>query len=110
MDKMSSLRLGLGDLKLFLLLAFVFNVPPLLALVPFAGVFAVLPTMFWANIPGMPLTLLGIHRYEVQEFGVLPHGPVEVGLIVLFWCLVAVVATMIVKHRRAAVPASGRHV
>jgi hypothetical protein len=53
---------------------------------------------------------LGIHRYEVQEFGVLPHGPVDVGLIVLFWCLVAVVATMIVKHRRAAVPTSSRHV
>jgi len=109
MHRMSSLRLGSADFRFFLLLAFIFNVPPMLALVPGVGVIAILPTLFWANIAGMPLTLLGIHRYEVQEFGVLPHGPVDVGLIVLFWCLVAVVATMIVKHRRAAVPTNSKH-
>jgi hypothetical protein len=97
---MRTYRFGPSDWKLLLFLALIFNLPPLLVLVPGVGVLGVLPTVFWANIAGVPLTLLRVHHYDMQEFGVTPKGPVDVGLIVLFWCVAAFVATAIVKYRR----------
>lgn len=48
--------------------------------------------LFWINIPGLPLALLGVFRAE--EFGALP-GPFGYVIIVLFWTLVAYAITRV---------------
>jgi len=49
-------------------------------------------SLYWINIPGIPLAhVMGPRYFEVEEFGALPHGPVAYGLIVLFWVFVAAI-------------------
>jgi len=104
---------GSRDWKLFLRLALIFHLPPLLVLVlafilslapgvgPVVGLLALLPYVFWVNIPAIPLARFGVPYYDFQEFGAVPKGPMGLALIILFWLVVAFVATAVVKHRRA---------
>lgn len=55
-----------------------------------ASSLAFLAILFWINIPGLPLAMLGVFRAE--EFGALP-GPFGYVIIVLFWTLVAYAIT-----------------
>ncbi len=55
-----------------------------------ASSLAFLAILFWINIPGIPLAMLGVFRAE--EFGALP-GPFGYVIIVLFWTLVAYAIT-----------------
>ena len=95
---------ALMDWTLFIQLVVVVNLPPLLVplgFIPGIGLLAMVPFLFWVNIPGMPLAELGVPYYEMGEFGTMPRGPVGWGLIILFWVLVALVSSMVVKRRRA---------
>lgn len=55
-----------------------------------ASALAFLAFLFWINIPGLPLAMLGVFRAE--EFGALP-GPFGYVIIVLFWTFVAYAIT-----------------
>jgi hypothetical protein len=54
--------------------------------------FAFMQAMYWINIPGLPLArVMGPSHFGVEEFGALPAGPLEYGLIAIFWVLVAAI-------------------
>ncbi|HWQ93002.1 MAG TPA: hypothetical protein VN673_15095 [Clostridia bacterium] len=54
------------------------------------GPLAFTQALYWINVPGRPLArIMGPRHFDVQEFGAMPVGPVEYGLIALFWLIVA---------------------
>ena len=61
-----------------------------------ASILSFLAILFWINIPGLPLAMLGVFRAE--EFGALP-GPFGYVIIVLFWTLVAYAITRFFDRR-----------
>lgn len=60
---------------------------------PVASSLAFYAILFWMNIPGLPLAMLGVFRAE--GFGALP-GPFGYVIIVLFWTLLAYAITRFV--------------
>lgn len=77
--------------KRFVLLMLLFFSVPLLALLPFASVkmLLFLPTLFWINLVGLPLAMIGIPYFEIHEFGAVPEGVAGYFLIGLGYLLAA---------------------
>lgn len=95
----------------FLIFLFLFNIWPLGLAIAWLGIPGLstiinllffLPTLFWINIPGIPLALLGIPGFGMGEFGAMPKGFLAYALLVLCWTLLAFLAARIitsVKHK-----------
>ena len=84
-----------------IILLVLFNLPPLLMLVPGLAIVATLAMLFWINIPGIPLALVGLPFYDLQEFGAIPIGFMGWALIALFWALAAFFLSILGKKSEA---------
>ena len=98
----------LRALKLFATWLALLNWPPVLMLAPPFSLLAFLPYLLWLNVPGLLFRhLLGHGHFRVEEFGVIPTGILEWGLIALFWitaALAAAVTSMALTRKDKARP------
>lgn len=89
------------DWRVFVVVAFVLNSPPLLVRVPVIGMLAFIPSLFWTSIPGIPLAVMGLPFFQVEEFGAVPKGVIGWSLIVAFWIGVAFLLVVMFKKMKA---------
>jgi len=89
------------DWRVFLVVGLIVNSPPLLVRVPVIGMLAFIPSLFWVNIPGIPLALIGLPFFAIAEFGAVPKGVIGWSLIVAFWTGIAFVVVLMLKKMRA---------
>jgi hypothetical protein len=45
--------------------------------------------LFWINIVGIPLAIIGIPYFEIHEFGPVPQGAIGYGVIVFVYIMAA---------------------
>ena len=93
---MNVLSFGPRRKRRLLILLLVFFLVPILALLPFRSIQIVvfLPLLFWINIAGLPLALIGVPYFEVHEFGAVPQGAIGYSLITLVYALAAFFLSM----------------
>jgi hypothetical protein len=87
----------------FLLLALILNLPPVLMWFPPTQMIGFFPALFWANIPGYPLTMIGFPFFRWGDFGAYPLGIFGHLIIVLFWVCVAYLPFLFmskIKHEK----------
>ena len=85
----------------FPVLAILLNLPGILFAIPFPllQMLALIPLIFWINIPAIPLSIMGVPYYPFKEFGALPQGTMGWLLIVIFWVIVAFVISWRISRR-----------
>ena len=89
------------SIRRFLLLSFIFNLPPILAITKIGLLF--LPLLFWANIPVLwtgIATAMGNTHFEIKEFGALPQTVSAYAIIIIFWLLIAALITLITSKTK----------
>ena len=80
--------------------------PGLLMIVPLVNIFTLPIWILWITIPAIPLSVLGMHSYEFQEFGAMPKGTVDWGCIVGFYVVAAFFLSGVTDRKKAAKNAS----
>ena len=53
------------------------------------GLIVFFPALFSINVPAIFYSATGIRYYKGEEFGALPGGFIDWGLIILFWIVIA---------------------
>ncbi len=90
------------SIKRFLLLSFIFNLPPILAVTKIGLLF--LPLLFWVNIPvlwtGIAKTMGSTH-FKIEEFGALPQTVSAYAIIIIFWLLISALITLITSKAKS---------
>lgn len=89
------------SIKRFLILSFVFNLPPILALTKVS--LLLLPVLFWTNIPVLWTGIaqsMGEAHFKIQEFGALPQSTAAYMAVVSFWLLLAGLVTIFTSKQK----------
>lgn len=90
------------SIKRFLLLSFILNLPPILAVTKIGLLF--LPLLFWINIPvlwtGIAMAMGNTH-FKIEEFGALPQTALAYAIIIVFWLLIAALITLITSKTKS---------
>ena len=96
---MKILSFGAKRTRRLIILLLVFFLVPIISFLPFSlgKILVFVPMLFWVNIVGLPLALIGVPFFEVHEFGAVPQGVTGYGLVVLVYCLAAFFLSLIGK-------------
>ena len=84
------------SVKRFLVLSFIFNLPPILAVTKIGMLF--LPLLFWVNIPVLWTGIaksMGANHFKIEEFGAIPQSITAYAIVILFWLSLAGLITLI---------------
>ena len=90
------------SIKLFLLISFILNLPPILAVTKIGLLF--LPLLFWVNIPVLWTGIakaMGSTHFKIEEFGALPQTVSAYAIIIMFWLLIASLITLITSKAKS---------
>ena len=89
------------SMKRLLLISFLLNLPPILAVTKIGILF--LPLLFWVNIPVLWTGIakaMGDTHFVIKEFGAMPQSVLAYTIIILFWLLVAGLLTLITSKAK----------
>ena len=90
------------SIKLFLLISFILNLPPILAVTKIGLLFLLL--LFWVNIPVLWTGIakaMGSTHFKIEEFGALPQTVSAYAIIIMFWLLIAALITLITSKAKS---------
>ena len=96
---MNPLSFGPRRKKRFVILLVVFFFVPIVSLLPFNSLRSLffLPMLFWINLVGIPLGMLGVPYFDIHEFGAVPERLIGYAIIALIYLLIAFLLSMIGK-------------
>jgi len=97
---MNIFKFGSRRRKRLVVLVLAFLVVPMLSFIPFFPIkmWLFLPLLFWINIVGIPLAIIGIPYFEIHEFGAVPQGTIGYGVIVFVYIMAAFFLSLIGKQ------------
>ena len=89
------------SIKRFLVISFIFNLPPILAITKIGLLF--LPLLFWVNIPVLwtgVAKAMGEAHFKIEEFGALPQSVTAYVVVISFWLLLAGLVTLVTSKTK----------